>query len=166
MDNQGVPATCENYLAIGASARGRSMPEHGLLAATLVWVNTQNDPWVVQETLIKVKPTRAQVKDGGFRTREEKDPLEQGDDICDTPEIFVRRLEGLVKDLPFENTVLLLIGQDAWSAARYYYDLSRVSPTLVQRPWKRVEYVHNNNVPYVLTSDWVRAWLNSGEKMK
>lgn len=135
------------------------MVEHGLLAASLVWVNTQNDPWVVQETLIKVKPTRAQVKDGSFRTREEKEVLEQGNDICETVETFVKRLEGLVKDLPISNTVLLLVGEDAWSAARYYYDLSRVSPTLVQRPWKRVLYVHDKSVPFVLTSDWVQAWL-------
>lgn len=143
-----------NYLAIGGSARGRSMVEHGLLAATLVWINTANDPWVVQETTFKVKPTRAQVKDGSFRTREEKAPLEQGDDCFDKAEHFVRRIDDQIKDLPVADTVLLLCGPDAWSVARYYYDLCRVSPTLIQRPWKRVEYLHDN-VPFVLTSEWV-----------
>lgn len=150
-----------NFLAIGVSARGRSSMEHGMLATSVVWVNTENDPWVVQETLLKVAPTRAQVKDGSFRTRAEKDPLEQKVD-CETAEQFVRRLEELVKDLPIANTTLLLFGPDSWMAARYYYELARTFPTLVHRPWKSVQYVHKvegGDIPYVLTGDFVRSWL-------
>lgn len=148
-------------MAIGGCARGRSMVEHGLLAASVVWINTENDPWVVQETLIKVKPSRAQVKDGSFRTREEKEPLEEGDDVCEKIEHFVKRLEDTIRGLPFTSTVLLLFGVDSLSVARYYYDLSRVTPTLLEKPWKEVRYIHGV-VPFVLGSDYVRAYLNTG----
>lgn len=148
-----------NYLAIGASARGRNMVEHGLLAIQAVWVNQENDPWVVQEVLIRVKPTRAQVKDHVPELREAMLELEKpGDDLHDKIEQAINKLDTLVKNLPFQKTTLLLFGQDAWSAARYYYDFSRVRPTLVQRPWNHVEYVHEN-VPFILNSEHVVNYL-------
>lgn len=156
--NQGVPP--ENFLAIGASARGVSMVEHGLLAITLIWIT----PHVTQNVTIKVKPTRAQVKDHTFRTREEKEPLETGSDVSEKIEEAVSRIQEVIKDCPFPSTRLLLFGIDSFSAARYYYDLARVRPNLLQRPWHSVEYIQRSDVPFVLTEAYVKSYLSQWKR--